>query len=135
MWQKIALTVVSLVLTLLGLEASLRVVASLTDHQPRLHDPGLTVPANEPRAFFLKIQLSGDPDIVYELRPNFSGEGYLGEKVTINAAGFRGPLYPRQKPPRTVRIVGIGDSVMYGQGVSDDDVYLRHLSRLLNAAY
>ena len=135
MWHKIGLLALSLILTLLAFEASLRVAARLADRQPRLHDPALAAPANQPRALFHKIQLSRDPNIVYELRPNFSGEGYLGEKVTINAAGFRGLFYPKKKPPRTVRIVGLGDSVMYGQGVSDDEVYLVHLSRQLNAQY
>jgi len=134
-WPKIGLTALSLLLALLALEVSLRVAAGFTDRQPRLLDPALAVRESDPRAFLRKIQLSGNPDIVYELRPNFSGEGYRGEKVTINAAGFRGPLYPRPKSPRTVRIVGIGDSVMYGEGVSDDDVYLRHLSTRLNAEY
>jgi len=52
--------------------------------------------------------------------------------VATNEKGFRGRSYPREKPENTIRIVGLGDSVMFGHGVADDDVYLTVLERSLN---
>ena len=77
------------------------------------------------------IRLSPDPKIIYEFKPDLE-VNFIDAPVTINAAGFRGPQYPEAKPVGTRRIVGLGDSFMFGHGVGDSEVYLRVLEDLLN---
>jgi hypothetical protein len=60
---------------------------------------------------------------------------FLNQTVTINANGFRGDSIPIAKNPRSIRIIGIGDSVMFGWGVKDEETYLAILSRMLNLRY
>lgn len=55
----------------------------------------------------------------------------LNKKLTSNGLGYRTPNFSQKKDNNTLRILGIGDSVMMGQGVSDDEVYLRVLENKL----
>jgi len=52
--------------------------------------------------------------------------------MRTNENGFRGPLIPQEKLARTIRIVGIGDSIMFGWGVPEGQCYLERLQRKLN---
>jgi lysophospholipase L1-like esterase len=54
----------------------------------------------------------------------------LGYHVYINALGYRGPEIRIQKKPGVARIVCIGDSLTYGQFVSEDGIFSAHLQRL-----
>jgi len=77
------------------------------------------------------IRLSDKPDLIYELKPKLSGK-YYGRRLTTNAAGLRGQrITAREKPPGVLRIVGIGDSYMFGQRVADGETYMDLLPRLL----
>lgn len=76
------------------------------------------------------IRAARNPRVVYELRPDLDVV-YAGARVTTDAEGFRqGP--PTSGQAGVFRIIGIGDSVMFGQGVNDDEPYLAELGRLLN---
>jgi hypothetical protein len=55
--------------------------------------------------------------------------------VTINADGYRGTLVPRARTPGEFRILGLGDSVMFGWGVNDDQTYLARLTTTLNTSH
>jgi lysophospholipase L1-like esterase len=86
------------------------------------------------------IRLSKNQRIIYELIPNLSviiPYKILKKNlpVTINSDGFRGKSIPIHKSPQSIRIVGIGDSLMFGWGVKDEEVYLSILSELLNSNY
>jgi len=70
--------------------------------------------------------------IVYELRPNLRGR-FVGTDVVTNSLGMRSPERPLAKTPGTFRIVGIGDSVMFGWGVEANDTYLASLERDLGS--
>jgi hypothetical protein len=72
--------------------------------------------------------------IVYDLIPGLSLP-FRGAVVTTNADGFRGPRYPREPEAGTVRIVGLGDSFMFGWGVGDREGFLPVLEELLEARY
>jgi lysophospholipase L1-like esterase len=63
---------------------------------------------------------SQNPRLFYELTPG---------KLEVNAAGYRGPEYPKAKPRGVKRIVGIGDSGAFGLGVDEQDTFLRRLER------
>lgn len=79
------------------------------------------------------IRWHDNPRIIYELIPGLSGE-FRGHELTINANGFRGPVVPIEKPEGGLRIAGIGDSVMFGWGVGDDEHYLARLGQRLSKA-
>jgi hypothetical protein len=51
--------------------------------------------------------------------------------VTFNSHNVRDPERPLAKPPGTWRMVVLGDSFMFGQGVPDESTCVRHLERRL----
>jgi hypothetical protein len=51
--------------------------------------------------------------------------------VHLNSRGLRDPERPLAKPPGTWRMVVLGDSYMFGQGVPEESTCVRHLERLL----
>lgn len=77
------------------------------------------------------IQLSSSKRIIYELIPSSS---FIFQKVPvqINSKGFRDKEYPEKKGKRTKRIIGIGDSIMFGWGVEEKDCYLTLIENQLN---
>ncbi len=81
-----------------------------------------------------KVRPSKYEGIFFEMIPLESWQ-YLGHKVSINSAGFRDKEYAVTKDPHTVRVFGIGDSIMFGQGVHQEDNYLSVLERELNRLY
>jgi lysophospholipase L1-like esterase len=77
------------------------------------------------------IRRARNPKVIYELKPGITAL-YHGALLNVNEHGFRGPAYPHEKPADVLRIVGIGDSLMFGFGVGDDECYLALLERRLN---
>jgi len=79
------------------------------------------------RAFELTgtMRPSSNPRLHFELIPSHAA-------TEVNAAGYRGALVSTPKPAGTKRIVGIGDSTMFGLGVADADSYLRQLESMLD---
>lgn len=77
------------------------------------------------------IQLSAHRRIIYELVPS-SKFNFQKKPVETSAQGFRDKAYPTQKSKRTYRIIGLGDSVMFGWGVDEADCYLTQLENSLN---
>ena len=79
------------------------------------------------------VKPSPVPEIVYELKPNQQGI-FKGSLVRINNLGMRGSDTTEAKPPGTLRIAGLGDSVMFGWGVAEGEPYVQLVERRLNAA-
>ena len=77
------------------------------------------------------VQPSRYPGIVYELRPNVRGR-FIGQPVLINSQGLHDYEYSRHKEPGTFRIVGVGDSSLFGWGVPFEESGLKVLERRLN---
>jgi lysophospholipase L1-like esterase len=50
----------------------------------------------------------------------------------VNRWGLRGPEFAWQKPPGTFRILGLGDSYTFGEGVRVEDTFLARLAASLN---
>lgn len=67
----------------------------------------------------------------FKYTPGWEGI-HAGATVHINSAGWRGKDFSQTKPPGTFRILGVGDSFMFGKAVDDDDVFLAQLERKLN---
>ena len=133
------LLVLAVVSALAVLEIALRVLAaSGPDPGGRLEQllersrraaPGDT---DDPVSLRGLVRPSTNPGIVYEARPGLRGR-FHGRPITINSRGMRDRELPLEKPPNTFRIAGLGDSVMFGWGVGQDETYLRVLERKLNA--
>lgn len=76
------------------------------------------------------IRPHAERKISYELIPNLD-LAFQGAAVRTNADGFRGPAHPRERAPGTLRIVGIGDSVLFGWGVEYEQCFAALLEQLL----
>lgn len=120
-------------------EVGLRVFYSIDyarggDLQRRLERSSRTPPGRRTGPFDISglVQPSVHRDIVYELKPNLRGT-FRGRPITSNSHGMRGDEVTLRKPDGVFRIAGLGDSVMFGWGVCDDETYLEVLERELNA--
>lgn len=71
--------------------------------------------------------------VVYASNPRGYFDADNGVVATINSLGFRGPEVEPVKPPGTTRVLGLGDSFTFGEGVRDEDTFLRRLERSFNA--
>ena len=71
------------------------------------------------------------PELAYEFGPNLS---FPGLPHFTNAAGLRGPGRSLQKPSRTVRIAGLGDSMMAADLYPAEQSFLFVVERMLNDA-
>ena len=90
------------------------------------------------------INFESYPDYIYRMPPNHSwrGEIYPDEVTTdaffvsyrTNAHGFRGPEFQKKKSPGTSRVLCMGDSHTYGEGVEESQTYSGRLEMLLNQA-
>jgi hypothetical protein len=71
------------------------------------------------------------PGIEYEHIPGAGGL-IVGIPVTLNSFGFRGPETAKEKPDDVTRIAVVGDSIVFGQGVQDDETLPAALESILN---
>lgn len=77
---------------------------------------------------------SAHPNVVYELRPNVAEAWLCRTRLDTTERGFRNHEEHGSPGSRPTRIVGIGDSVMFGWGVNNDDVYMARLGELLGTS-
>ena len=124
--------------TLALLEVGIRLGRSVLEDgralEARLVDSQASEP-NATRPFNLGgiVQPSAFDGIVYELKPNLRGV-FVDQPLAVNADGLRDREYSRRKPGNTIRLVGLGDSSLFGWGVRHEDVSLEVLERRLNEA-
>jgi hypothetical protein len=69
---------------------------------------------------------SPSAEILYELRPGFRGL-YAGVPISINSQGFRGRELSVEDDASALRIVVVGDSIAFGQGVSEQETLSEQL--------
>ncbi|MCC6409163.1 MAG: SGNH/GDSL hydrolase family protein [Planctomycetes bacterium] len=92
-----------------------------------------TLPPGSKARLIDLIRPSLDELAIYELRPGLGSVEFKGAPVTTNRHGFRGAELDPEPGPDTVTLIGLGDSLMFGHGVGDDEPYLAVLERRLNA--
>jgi lysophospholipase L1-like esterase len=127
-WAKrFLLLLLGLIVGALACEAVLRTVmfSPIIKRHPAL--PG----ANHPRYLFMP-----DPDAGYTLRPYFTGvdENFFGDfraKVIINNMGFRDNRREAKVNMNRFRILMLGDSLTFGEGVSYENSYPALVERAL----
>lgn len=93
-----------------------------------LPDPGAEASLGE------MVRPSPDPRIIYELKPGLDVI-YRSVPVRTNSAGWREGELALAKEAGTVRIVGLGDSFMFGWAVEEHERYIDRLEALLNERF
>jgi len=130
---RIALALCGLAAALLAAEVGVRVMNAREDEalfdRARLA-AGRPLPKG-PVSLGDLIRASEIPDLIYELRPGLERVDYVGAAVSTNADGFRRTTPTGPATDTTYRVLGLGDSVMFGQGVSDGREYLGRLEKNL----
>jgi len=123
--------------TIIGLlvaEVGLRVIKYITFHNLddiELGNRDSILSPEEELTLGQVVQLSSHQKIIYEFIPNSSFK-FQKVKVEINKDGFRDKNYPEEKDSNSKRIIGIGDSGMFGWGVEQNENYLAVLEGMLN---
>jgi hypothetical protein len=130
--KSLVLAVASVLVTAAGLEIGFRLLAARSDERTLLAASRAAPPRPGTKVRLGHIlRPSLDPRIVFELYPRMSVT-FLGAPLVTDERGFR--IWPgpgsAEGPP--ARIVGLGDSVMFGWGVSASESYLTLLADELN---
>ncbi len=71
-------------------------------------------------------------DLPYRLQPGLDTT-LFGIHVRVNRLGFRGPEIVTVPPEGTQRVLFLGDSVVFGQGVAEEETMSAELARRLSA--
>src|SRR5690242_15457953 len=116
MLAKLCLAFFSVILTLLVLEIAIRIISP--------QDPGYW----DSRPF---RRLTAEAPHYVENIPD-TGTNFIGVPIHINRMGLRGEEIAIPKPPKTVRILVVGDSITFGYGIRLEDTYAKVLERRLN---
>jgi lysophospholipase L1-like esterase len=120
--------------TLGALELGFRIFDLRGYHTPRTREWEHALVPDAQRLPDVGIQFA--PNTTFELNYDSNPRGYFDEndglRYRINNYGFRGPDYPIKKPRGVQRIVLIGDSFAFGEGVRFEQTLGERLERLLN---
>jgi hypothetical protein len=139
-WRRLALRLTlaaaTTIVMLAAVEGIIRLAHYLRDDRRSLQVQLQSARAQSPSSTSVMtlgdmVQPSRHPGIVYELKPNVRGQ-FMGQVVAINSDGLHDNEYSKRKEPDTFRIVGLGDSSLFGWGVPFEDSALKVLERRLN---
>jgi len=98
----------------------------------KLHDEGRELPVRTMHPLGSIIAPSANKRLVYELQPNLDMD-FAHRRLRTNSAGMRSSReYQLERLPDSVRILGLGDSGMFGWDIDQDGNYLRVLEKSLN---
>ncbi|MFK7774273.1 MAG: SGNH/GDSL hydrolase family protein [Saprospiraceae bacterium] len=131
---KLASISFGIIIALLIAEVGLRIIKFMTFQNLNKIEFGNRTPINQPNDELTLgqiIQISDNNKIIYQLIPN-SSYRFENASIKTNDEGFKDKTYPKIKPLHTRRIIGIGDSGMFGWGVEEEDCYLTQLENRLN---
>jgi lysophospholipase L1-like esterase len=138
-WARLVLVAGSLVISFLAAEIMLRRHLERSQgfdtlEQLRAFEAGADIEIHSEYPLVKLVRLSANKKLIYELRPSLNTT--YGRPVITNATGMRETRdFDLVAPPGTVRIVGIGDSGMFGFGLEQDQDYLSVLERRLAARH
>lgn len=129
MWRRtilFKLAVSGVVVLLMALAAEL--VLRLRGYAP-IYDVIRERPARQ-HEMSLILREADAPLLTYDLVPNSRGRVW-NTVVEINSGGFRDVEYAREKPAGVERIIALGDSVTFGNGLPVEATWPEVLERLL----
>lgn len=72
------------------------------------------------------------PTRAFEHHPGFHGKDIRGNPILINSMGLRDGEYALRKPEGVFRILVLGDSVAFGDGIRAQDTFVKKLEVGLN---
>ena len=130
---KIFLSIGTLLLTLLLLEGVFRVFDIRGYHEDRISEwrHALLGPAERLPGVNVQFRPNTTFRFIYDNNPR----GYFDENnalvCRINKWGFRGPDFEKQKVPGTRRVMVLGDSFTFGEGVRLEDTFVRRMEEKL----
>lgn len=128
------LVILSICLTLALLEITFRSLDIRGYHQPRTRDWEHALLPETKRLPGVNIQFK--PNSQFELRYDSNPRGYFDQNngliYHINKHGFRGPDYEKNKAPDTRRVIILGDSFTFGEGVKFEHTFSYRLEKVLN---
>ena len=132
---RIAAVLLGVLVPCLVLEVSLRLFDIRGYHCPRkaVWEHAL-VPSDE---LLPGCHLQFKPNVVFEHVYDSNPNGYFNERnaqtYRTNRYGLRGPDFLEQKEPGVTRVLVLGDSFVFGEGVEFEDTVTAQLQLLLNA--
>ena len=134
---KVCLLLFSVLFSLLFVEGLLRLKAYRDDAKrewawERVGEVN-SLPEYEEVGLWQMSRLNKNPKIIYELIPMLNVI-FKGQPVHTDDHGFRSTHQPSASSP-VKTLVGLGDSVMFGWGVSDGDTYLSRLATRIGSAH
>lgn len=136
---KVLMASFSLVLSLFVAEVALRAYYSALQNANSMEKfkaarrEGKPIKVHSTHALGCIIQPSANLKVMYELQPDLDMD-FGHRRLITNHEGMRDTkAYPVPRLPNSVRIVGIGDSGMFGWDVEPDEDYLSVLESNLNA--
>ncbi|MCE5230589.1 hypothetical protein LLG95_13490 [bacterium] len=132
-WFRFAAVLIVCAMAWPALEMSLRVLLTFAYRGQLANEPA-GPPPNERATIQLPQLLTPDPDpkIGFRLRPGAKGV-FQNADVGINGMGFRDDPVDRAKSRRTLRVLGLGDSTMFGFGVHRQETYMDLLEAECNS--
>jgi hypothetical protein len=133
LYPRLMTSIVALAISVVALEIGTRVINAFDQNYLDKLDDRHPVDT-EHLALVDLIRVNPDDLIVYDLRPGVRGR-FQGQPVSINSLGFRDKERSKTKKPGTFRIVGLGDSHMFGWGVAQDQTFVAVLERLLGERF
>lgn len=122
----------SLLIGMVLLEISFRVAGV----KPEFHAPAVNFLVGsgprpvqqEPFGFYARVNARTE----YDSNPRGYFDSNNGVDHLHNSVGWRDVEHSLEKPPGTFRVLGLGDSYLWGQGVKLEDICLNRLGRELN---
>lgn len=135
--RRFAFSAIILVGLLVVLEIVVRVFGlGPSRYEPRRFEPGGVMPfVNVPPGvdiYRANLTFSAVYDLAGDSRGYFGPDGRVTYR--INEHGMRGPSFETSKPAGTFRILCMGDSFTFGEGMHYDDTYPVRLARLIGEA-
>lgn len=130
--KNLALALLTTLAMFLALECAFRVRGYFENRGilDESFDTEIAPPVDGPAELGHMIRPSPNRRVIYELKPGLDVT-YAGARVVTDGEGFRSPSGTRELEQAGYRIVGIGDSFMFGLGVEGDQPYLAVLERQL----
>lgn len=135
--SRLALSAASVAIALLATEILLRRIfleqlGTNTIERLRAFEEGEDVPIRSAHPLAHIVRLSSEPGVIFELKPNLDIE-FGHRRLVTNRHGMRSSRdYAYARTPNSVRIVGVGDSGMFGWSMEQGEDYLAVLEANLN---
>lgn len=104
-------------------------------YEPRTHPPREAFLSPEERLPGVRLQFRPGAEfrLVYDDRRTARGRAASSVVYRINGVGFRGPDISPERTPGTLRVMMLGDSFTFGEGVADSHLASTRLEAALRA--